>query len=230
MGIIKALFRHTVGAFASEQMRVMERWQTNPLFILRKQATEEAAAYIKKHSQNAVLFDNRFDLLKYALSAAQKGLVLEFGVNRGDSLRVIASHTTQPVHGFDTFTGLPTDGGGTHWVQHQFDQKGKLPSMPAHVVLHIGLFEDTLKKFCKDEPSRIAFMHVDCDLYESTKVIFNHLGNRLSKDSIIVFDEYFNYPNWAKGEYLAFQEFIRSSNLEYEYVAFGRAQVCVRLI
>ena len=73
-------------------------------------------------------------------------------------------------------------------------------------------------------------MHIDCDLYESTKVVFEHLGDRLTKSSIIVFDEYFNYPNWANGEYRAFQEFIRSRNLQYEYLGFSRAQACVRLM
>lgn len=40
----------------------------------------------------------------------------------------------------------------------------------------------------------IAFVYVDCDLYSSTKVIFENIYYRINEDTIIVFDEYYNYP------------------------------------
>jgi hypothetical protein len=47
--------------------------------------------------------------------------------------------------------------------------------------------------------------------------------------TIIVFDEYFNYPNWEEHEYKAFQEFIGESGLGYRYLGFARQQVAVRI-
>jgi len=78
----------------------------------------------------------------------------------------------------------------------------------------------------------ISFLHIDCDLYSSTKTIFDLLGDRLLPGTIIVFDEYFNYPSWKKHEYLAFSEFINNSTLNYEYLCYNKfhEQVAVKLI
>jgi hypothetical protein len=62
---------------------------------------------------------------------------------------------------------------------------------------------------------------VDCDLYSSTKTIFDHLGERLRPGSVIVFDEYFNYVGWREHEYRAFQECVHARSLRYRYVAYN---------
>src|SRR3712207_9470534 len=61
----------------------------------------------------------------------------------------------------------------------------------------------------------VAFLHADCDLYSSTKCILGNLGNRLVSGSIIVFDEYFNYPGWEQHEFRAFSEFVAERRLSY---------------
>ncbi|MDE1904592.1 MAG: class I SAM-dependent methyltransferase, partial [Alphaproteobacteria bacterium] len=68
----------------------------------------------------------------------------------------------------------------------------------------------------------VAFLHVDCDIYSSTKTVFDHLASRLGPGAVIVFDEYFNYPNWERHEFKAFQEFIRDSGLSYRYLGFAQ--------
>jgi hypothetical protein len=47
--------------------------------------------------------------------------------------------------------------------------------------------------------------------------------------TIILFDEYFNYPNWEVHEYKAFQEFVTKYGVKYRYLAFARQQVAVRI-
>ena len=37
----------------------------------------------------------------------QEGLIMEFGVASGESLKYIADHTKRQVYGFDSFKGLP---------------------------------------------------------------------------------------------------------------------------
>jgi len=37
---------------------------------------------------------------------------------------------------------------------------------------------------------------IDCGIYFSTKEVFNAIGTRLTAGSVIVFDEYFGYPQW----------------------------------
>ncbi len=78
---------------------------------------------------------------------------------------------------------------------------------------------------------RSRFLHIDCDIYDSTRVVFEHLENRLVPGSVIVFDEYFNYPGWQQHEFRAFQEFIARGNRTYDYIGFSaeRGHVAVRL-
>jgi len=47
---------------------------------------------------------------------------------------------------------------------------------------------------------------------------------------VIVFDEYFNYPNWERHEFKAWQEFVTRHALTYQYLAFARQQVAVRIL
>ena len=93
------------------------------------------------------------DLLHFALGRAPKtGLVLEFGVEKGASIRWLAKHTDRTVHGFDSFRGLPNDWTGTKETAGKFDMRGKLPKVPANVQLHVGWFVDTIPSFLDAHP------------------------------------------------------------------------------
>ena len=78
---------------------------------------------------------------------------------------------------------------------------------------------------------QIAFLHVDCDLYSSTKTVFDLLGDRLAADAILLFDEFFNYPGWRLHEYRAWTEFIARTGRTFEYLGYtgNNEQVVVRL-
>lgn len=160
------------------------------------------------------------EVLKMAMAAATSpGLVLEFGVRYGSSIRLIAAEAKQPVHGFDTFLGLPED-----WHDEEagtYTTYGELPETPDNVSLHQGLFEDTLPEFLDREKEMIRFINVDCDLYSSTKTIFDHLRERITRGTVIVFDEYLGNPNWREDEFKAFQEAVKSNCWTYEYLAFS---------
>lgn len=86
--------------------------------------------------------------------------------------------------------------------------------------------------FIAENHEDCSFIHVDCDLYSSTKTIFHYLNDKIKKDTIIVFDEFFNYHGWKEGEYKAFMEFIHSSNLNYEYIGYCRyeEQVAIKIL
>jgi hypothetical protein len=78
----------------------------------------------------------------------------------------------------------------------------------------------------------VAFIHIDCDLYSATKTVLAQLAPMLVEGTVIVFDEYFNYPGWQQGEFKAFAEFIASHDrLGYDYIGYIRngGQVAVRL-
>ena len=95
-----------------------------------------------------------------------------------------------------------------------------------------GLFEDTLPSFLNDEPGPVAFLHLDADLYSSTKTVLDLLGDRLVPGSIVVFDEFFNYPGWQQHEYRAWTEFVTRTGISFEYLGYtvDNEQVVVKIV
>jgi hypothetical protein len=150
------------------------------------------------------------------------GTILDLGVYKGGSTRALARiFPNETIHGFDSFEGLPDD--WSHVLKGAFgDVKGVLPDMPKNVKLYKGWFDDTLpvwRKGYEDRP--ISLLRVDCDIYSSTKTIFDVLGDLVHKGTWIVFDELIGYRGWEQHEHKAFREFRKSSGHDFEYVAFG---------
>jgi hypothetical protein len=229
-----AIFKRGIGEglFARAYRKLLHSFYANDLWIdLRLHAKRDSVAYIIANMPDALVKTDRFDLLKFAFSRAPaEGLVLEFGVEKGASLRHLAALTPRTVHGFDSFEGLPGDWGGTKEAQGAFDLKGRLPQVPSNAKLHIGWFDTTLPPFLASTPEKIALLHVDCDIYTSTVTIFEALKTRIVPGTVIVFDEYFNYPGWRNHEYKAFQEFIATSRLAYRYLGFSAEKGHVAVI
>jgi len=191
------------------------------LLQLEIEARNESIAYIKQHMTNSMIFTSWHAMHENAIEhALVDGLILEFGVKKGETIREIAGMTSRIVHGFDSFQGLPEDWTGMAIRKGRFSQKGKLPKVPSNVILHPGWFNESLPVFKQQYREPIAYIHIDCDLYSSTKTIFAELADRFVPGTIIVFDEYFNYPNWQQHEYKAFQEFVSAHGIRYEYLGF----------
>ncbi|MBM3542853.1 MAG: class I SAM-dependent methyltransferase, partial [Alphaproteobacteria bacterium] len=196
-------------------------------------AMVEGFRYVETHRAGARLFGSAAALLDHALSLVPaSGLVLEFGVFRGNSLRQIARRVApRAAHGFDSFEGLPED-----WSREQpkgsYGLGGALPEVEANVALHVGWFEATVPDFARRDGGSVAFAHIDCDLHSSTRTVFEHLGERMGPGTVLVFDEYLGYPDWRAHEFGAFQDHVRAARRRYEYVAFNvfGKQAAVRLI
>ena len=94
-----------------------------------------------------------------------------------------------------------------------------------------GLFEDTLPVFLAETDEAIAFMHLDADLYSSTKIVLDLAADRLAPDAVLVFDEFFNFPGWQQHEFRAWTEFIARTGRAFEYLAYtgNNEQVVMRL-
>jgi hypothetical protein len=59
--------------------------------------------------------------------------------------------------------------------------------------------------------------------------VLTGLALRLQPGTAMLFDEYFNYPGWERHEYEAWQEFVKAQHVQYEYAAYARQQVMVRI-
>jgi hypothetical protein len=153
-------------------------------------------------------------------------LWLEFGVANGNTINYISKFTSHDVYGFDSFEGLPEkwrDG----FDKGAFNRNGILPLVNSNVKLIKGLFNETLVDFTKNviekQNKKVSFIHMDADLYSSTKCILDVLKDYIDKDCIIVFDELVNYPGFDgdTGELKAFYEFITENNVDYEWIGMN---------
>lgn len=210
---------------------VTQKLDTNINKYMYEIAGKETARYVMENMSKAPFFEDKFKLLSYALSKVSgDGLYMEFGVFSGETVNHIASQTKNIVYGFDSFEGLPEDW-RSGFVQGCF-KKENLPEVKSNVCLVKGWFDESLPDFIKDKNDNCAFIHIDCDLYSSTKTVFDILGDKIVAGTIIVFDEYFNYPGWKEHEFKAFQEFVKDKNLKYEYIGYvyTNEQVAVKIL
>ena len=198
------------------------------LTISNIQAAFESAKYFNEKLSKATNFESDLALLTHAMNLRTvNGLILEFGVASGRTINHISEQTTQKIYGFDVFSGLPET-----WrtgFQAGIFGRENLPKVNSNVELVEGLFENTLDIFLENHSEPISLLHIDCDLYGGTKTIFDKLGNLIKPDTVIVFDEYFNYPGWQHHEFRAFQEYVERKKIKYRYDSFvsKHQQVCV---
>jgi len=199
---------------------------------LAKRANKTTVDYVEKYMRDVSSVHNKWRVLDLALDEVTvNGLYLEFGVFQGETINYIAKQTPAKVYGFDSFDGLPE-----YW-RDGFDKGAfnvdHLPKVKKNVSLIKGWFDKTLPKFLEGmADEQIAFLHVDCDLYSSTKTIFDCLKDRIKPGTVIVFDEYFNFPGWENDEFRAFKEFIELSGLNYKYITYNylHEQVALKII
>jgi tetratricopeptide (TPR) repeat protein len=193
-------------------------------------------AWARRQGERVRWFGSNTALLTWALSQVPDGLpatapVVECGVYHGFSLNLLAARTTRPLHGFDSFQGLPED-----WKPGEpagsYSTGGRLPAVPAHVQLHPGWFEDSLPVFAATLESAIALLHVDCDLHSSTRTVLASLAPRLTAGSLLVFDDFLSFEGYEQHEFRAAHEYFAATPQQFELVGavlLGRA-VAYRLV
>lgn len=223
---ISRIGRHmTVQAIVPALQRVGESFNIETVACFR--AAWETAEFYEAHLDAAKAFASGVELLTHAIGIAEPtGLFLEFGVASGRTISHIASLRKGPVFGFDSFKGLPEDW-RPGFPAGAFG--GSIPAVPPNVELIIGDFKNTLPKFKREHVDPVSFIHIDCDLYSSTKAILDLLAPVFHSYCVLVFDEYFNYPGWKHHEHRAFEEFKASNDVNIKYEGFvpDHQQLCV---
>ncbi len=165
------------------------------IFAGEAEAARTSAAFARRHLAGARQLGQPRATLEHALAVAPEGgMALEFGVHTGGTLGVIArARGGQLVYGFDSFEGLPE-----HWrpgFPAGTFALGDLPDVPGAEIVP-GWFAEVLPGFLAVHPGPVDVVHLDADLYSSTAAVLHQVGPRLRPGSVIVFDEYFNYPGW----------------------------------
>jgi hypothetical protein len=178
-------------------------WKTHAYLVLNEELRptgQDCSGEMLRHNHETRrrLFDLVLD------SPLPEGDILEFGVYRGESLLYLAERCPERrVYGFDSFEGLPDD----WWARPKGFFKTEPPRIEGpNLKLVKGLFQESLPRFLAEWSGRAALLHIDCVLYESTRACLLPILSRCQVGTVVVFDEYYNYPDFAHHEWLAWRE------------------------
>jgi hypothetical protein len=197
------------------------------------------SATVIKGASKSKNIARRQHLLQILPMAEITGYVLEFGVYLGKTMAHISNHfEDQTVYGFDSFVGLPepwhiSTAGKTH-AAGKFDLRleTEQPLFASNVELVPGWFSDSIPQWKDTHPGNISFLHVDCDLYSSTRDVLSLLNDRIVPGTVIVFDEMYPWSNataydlWAEGEYRAVGEWLADYSRSFKPLLRTGHQQC----
>jgi hypothetical protein len=143
-------------------------------------------------------------------------LYLEFGVAGGRSMEYWSSRLTHPgaiLHGFDSFEGLPENGGP--WSKGQFGTDGAIPQVEdPRVRFFKGWFDHTLPIY-SPPPHEMLIVNLDADLYSSTICVLRCLRPYIRPGTVIYFDE----MNWVEHEPRAFDDFMAETGIGFRLLS-----------
>ena len=218
---LRAEFRSEVDRVVGEIRAVEIRDRHDTFAAAEREAVASTARFVQREMTGARHFDHPHATLEHALALAPSGgMALEFGVYTGTTLKIIAAERDGGVFGFDSFDGLPEDwrvgfASGTFGVDAP-------PEVPG-ADLVVGLFDATLPGFLAAHPGPVDLLHIDADLYSSAVTVLEQVGPRLRPGSVVVFDEFFNYPGWEAHEARAWAEYVDTHQVSFRYAAYTLA-------
>jgi len=211
----------------------------SPIDIYLEEISKSCYEFFKPHMNQSSVFLKDNDIRHYSISrafkneSAKNNIFLEFGVYKGDSIKLFAKFLSKhnlEIYGFDSFEGLEEE-----WVAADynpvgtFSLSGKHLKMPKNVRIIKGKVQDTIDSFLKKNgDKKIIFAHMDMDTYIPTKYTLEKIKPFLQKGSVILFDELYGFPNWQLHEYKALKEVFNEK--EYRYFAFGTRQASIEIL
>lgn len=197
-----------------------------------------SALTMRRQSISRILYYD--DLYKKMLDVP--GVICEFGVRWGTTLAQLIAlrgiyepyNHSRKVYGFDTFEGFPV----VDEKDHGFSQLGDYPVNPGHIELleeiltihesysplsHIRKFDLvkgdaslTVGPWLAENPHVIISMAIfDMDVYKPTKNVLELILPKLTKGSLLVFDE-LNFEKFP-GETRAVDEILGLNNIRLRH-------------
>jgi len=224
--IIRWVFEGPVG-----QASRFFRHDYNVVDIVYKRAVERSALIVEKHMHDAIGVRSKKELWNYCANIADPSHVwLEFGVYRGTSINYLSRFCSR-IYGFDSFEGLAEDWRGNSLAKGAFNLDGRLPKVGRNVTLVKGFFNETLETFLVNKKNqRLGLVHLDCDTFDSTSYVLEHLGIQRLKGCVVIFDDFFGAPGFEMGQYRALNDLLKKNKkLKCSYLAYSRQSVAVMI-
>jgi hypothetical protein len=217
------------------------RRSTNPTAIRE--------SLVRRHAGRWAAFERAIDFVN---RLGVPGDILEFGVFAGASLALLALSQHRHPHGlprrvvgFDSFNGLPATRdphpvwrAGAFGVNEWWHPTLPIGAPAAPDAVHglfracalpeptvvDGAFADTVPRVVPRDVMAAAVVHLDCDLYESTRDALAGVADVLQDGTMLLFDDWFLYHgNPDRGEARALREFLaaRPGWAAAHYTAYG---------
>ena len=212
-------------------------------FDVDQQWDYENGFYLTSHCTRLSKVLAHYELYKSIINLP--GHVVECGVYKGVSLIRFATYRealenqySRKIIGFDAFGKFPEqdDNNDIQFVK-QFERGGgngispdELKEVFAHkefVNYEIiqGDIVETLPKFVSEHPElKIALLHIDVDVYQPTKIILEHLYDKVVKGGVIIFDDY----GTVAGETKAVDEYFGEKEMVIEKLPISHLPAFVR--
>lgn len=191
----------------------------------------ENAFYLGSHPSRIAKLLAHYEL--YRMITNLPGAVIEAGVYKGASLMrfaafraILENDYSRPVIGFDAFGSFPrTEISGEDDLSFidRFENAGgpgiakeTLSALVekkgyANLELHAGDLFETLPAYLRQYPAtKVAFLHLDLDVYEPTAFVLEALAPHMVRGGLVVFDDY----GLVKGATMAADEVCKARNLE----------------
>lgn len=171
----------------------------------------------------AVPVDSYYDILAQMITRKEAHWVA-FGVGWNRTFQELNRVRNRYTHhnklfAFDWWEGLPEDWRpgypkGTfriprervmNWYRHD-----------TAVEFHEGLFEDTITPKVVQEIGAEALIHIDCDLYASTRTVLDKCPP--ARGTLLLFDEFYAPAgewDWTQHEARAFYEYCQAHKLQF---------------
>jgi hypothetical protein len=197
---------------------IIERRLRQIPFGLRVNAFLDSARFVEKNIPLHLHFPGDELRRKAVQMAPRDGLMLEFGVAQANWINRMASWTPdRHWYGFDSFQGLPEP-----WSLKDagYFSLENLPAVRDNITLVKGWFSETLPQFLVEHPEPVSFVHVDCDLYSSTKTVLDLLAPRLRVGSTLVLDDFLLEPGWQHQEHKAWFD-VTANNPDIAWTYLG---------
>lgn len=129
-------------------------------------------------------------------------------------------------YAFDSFQGLPTtkkeDGSFFKMGEFFTSKKTFLNIIARNTGINLsdvniieGFYEKSLTNELSKRLPKAGIIHIDCDLYSSTRDVLEFLKNHITNGTIIMLDDYYcaSKAGYIKGQRHAFEDFVKSESI-----------------
>lgn len=182
----------------------------------------------RKNVRTLLLFNRMLQLV-----SDKKGIVVECGLGKMRTAQLLAlllqeEGRDRAFWGFDSFEGHPQPTAhdvnlqnprksarrGDWKLMSADDARQMLANLPVTIPVNIveGFFEQTIPAA---EVPPIAFLHLDCVLYDSYRTCLEHLFPKVVEGGVVLLDEYDEFDRFPGGR-KAIDEYVARKNYAVE--------------